>query len=84
MVGIGVAGAVPVEVVPPRSPALPAVLADGDLGVGGLVGAGHGTELAADRQLPADVRLGLDVVAALSEAPAGAARSRRRPGIPAG
>src|SRR5215218_10138215 len=65
MVGVGVAGAVPVEVVPPRSPGLPGVLTDGDLGVSGLVGASNRPELAADRQLPTNIRLGLDVVAAL-------------------
>src|SRR5215207_9706477 len=65
MVGLGIGGAVPVEVVPAGAPGLPGVFTDGDFGVGGLVGTGHRTEVAADRQLPTDVWLGLDVVASL-------------------
>ena len=49
-----------------RTPTVATVLADGDLGVGGLIGAGHRTELAADRQLP-DVGLGFQEIAALAE-----------------
>src|ERR671912_2734339 len=40
MVGVGIGGAVPVQVGAARTPSVAAVLADGHLGVGGLVGPG--------------------------------------------
>ena len=49
--GLGVAGAVPVEVVATRAPAAPVVLADGDLEVGGLVVPLDVAERTPDRQL---------------------------------
>ena len=49
------------------TPTVATVLANGDLGVGRVVGAGHRTELAADRQLPADVGLGFQEFAALAQ-----------------
>ena len=64
---LGVGRAVPVEVGSTGTPTVAAVLADGDLGVGRVVGAGHRTELAADRQLPADVGLGFQEIAALAQ-----------------
>ena len=62
---LGVARAVPVQVVAAGSPAATVVLRDGDLGVRGAVGTLHGPEAAPDRQLPAHVRLGLQGVASL-------------------
>ena len=56
-VGLGVARAVPVEVVAARTPAPAVVLGDADLQVGRLVGQLDGAVGPADRQLPADVRL---------------------------
>ena len=47
--GLGVGGAVPVEIGATRTPAVPSVLADGDLCVRRVVGAGDVSELAADR-----------------------------------
>ena len=67
MVGLGVGGAVPVEVVPTGPPAVATVLTDAHLGVGRLVGPGHRPVLAPHRQLPADVGLGLQEVPALAE-----------------
>ena len=52
---------------PPGSPALSDVLAQGHLVVGRLVAAGDGAELAAQRQLPAHVGLGLHEAASLVE-----------------
>src|SRR5918997_227029 len=52
VVRLGFRRAVPVRVRTARSPAVPAVLTDGDLGVGGLVGPGHGAVLPPDGQLP--------------------------------
>src|SRR5690242_5381386 len=54
-VGLGVARAVPVEVVTARPPAAAVVLADRHLGVRRAVLALDGAVLPADRQLPADV-----------------------------
>jgi hypothetical protein len=67
VMGLSVGRAVPIEVGSAGTPAVAAVLADRDLGIGCLVCAGDRTKLAADRQLPADVRLGLQKVAALAE-----------------
>ena len=67
MMRLCVGRAVPVEVGSAWTPAVAAVLADGDLGVAGVVSAGYGTKLAADRELPADVGLGLQEVAALAQ-----------------
>ena len=67
MMRLSVGRAVSIEVGSARTPAVAAVLADGDLGVAGVVGAGYGTKLAADRELPADVGLGLQEVAALAQ-----------------
>ena len=47
--GLGVGGAVPVQIGAARTPAVPSVLADGDLCVRRVVGAGDGAKLAADR-----------------------------------
>ena len=69
-VRLGVAGAVPVEVVAAGTPAAPVVLADRHLDVGRVVGALDVAERTPDRQLPAHVRLGLDEVHALAAAPA--------------
>ncbi len=66
-VRLGVAGAVPVEVVTARAPAAPVVLADRDLGVLRVVLPLHVAEGTPDRQLPADVGLGLERLAALLE-----------------
>src|SRR4051794_25656321 len=66
-VGLGVARAVPVEVVTAGSPADPFVLADADLLVRRAVGALDVAEGAPQGQLPADVRLGLDEVDALPQ-----------------
>ena len=77
-VGLGVAGAVPVEVVAARAPAAPVVLADRHLGVGRAVLPLDVAEGAPDRQLPAHVGLGLERVASRAEAPARAGRSPRR------
>ena len=61
-VGLGVARAVPVEVVAAGAPAAAVVLADADLEVGRAVGPLDVAEGAPDRQLPAHVGLGLDEV----------------------
>ena len=61
------AGAPPVQVVAARAPAAAVVLADRDLEVAGVVGAVDPVVGAADRQLPADVRLGLQRLPALLE-----------------
>src|SRR5687767_14720152 len=45
---LGIGRAVPVEIGSPGTPTVTAVLANSDLGVGRVVGAGHGTELPAD------------------------------------
>src|SRR5207342_2489264 len=66
-VRLGVARAVPVEVVPAGTPAATVVLADRDLGVGGAVLALDVTEGTTQRELPAHVRLGLDEVHALAQ-----------------
>src|SRR6478735_11284599 len=66
-VRLGVAGAVPVKVVAAGTPAAAVVLADRDLGVRRAVLALDGAERAPDRQLPADVGLGLDRVLAEPE-----------------
>ena len=58
--GLGVGGAVPVEVVSARPPTGPLVLTDDDLEVLGAVRAFDVAVGATDRQLPADVRLGGD------------------------
>ena len=47
--GLGVGGAVPVQIGAARTPAVPSVLGDGDLCVRRVVGAGDVSELAADR-----------------------------------
>ena len=79
-VRLGVAAAVPVQVVAARAPAAPVVLGDRGLEVGRAVGALDLAVGAADRQLPADV--GLDRVRrqAGAQRPPGAGRSRRRRG----
>src|SRR5512133_523367 len=64
---LGVGRAVPVEVGSARAPSIAAVFADADLGIGRLVCTGHGTELAPDWQLPADVWLGFQEVSALAQ-----------------
>ena len=81
-VGLGVARAVPVEVVPAGAPAGTLVLRDGDLEVAGVVGQLDGAVGAPDRQLPADVRLGRDEVLAGAQRQAvqGAAGAGREPG----
>ena len=66
MVRLGTGRVVPVEVGATRTPTVATVFADGDFGVAGVVSAGHRTELAADRQLPADVGLGFQKIAALA------------------
>ena len=58
-VRLGVGRAVPVEVVATGAPAATVVLGDGHLEVRGVVGALDGAVRPADRQLPADVGLGL-------------------------
>ena len=68
-VGLGVARAVPVEVVAAGTPAAAVVLADGDLEVRRVVVALDVAERTPDRQLPAHVRLGLDEVHVLVAAP---------------
>ena len=79
-VRLGVAGAVPVEVVAARAPAAPVVLADRDLGVLRVVLPLHVAEGTPDRQLPADVGLGLERARGPAGAPGRAGRSRRRGG----
>ena len=76
-VRLGVARAVPVQVVAARAPAAAVVLADGDLGVRRAVGPLDVAEGTPDRQLPAHVRLGLERVHALAQRQAvqGAARA---------
>ena len=76
VVRLGVAGAVPVEVVPAGSPAAPVVLRDRDLGVGRAVLQLDGAEGTPDRQLPAHVGLGLERVPALTQGQ----RVQRAPG----
>src|SRR5690606_13420204 len=66
-VRLGVARAVPVEVVAAGAPAAAVVLGDRDLEVGGVVGQLDRAVGAPDRQLPADVRLRLQRVAALAQ-----------------
>lgn len=58
-VSLGVCGAVPVEVVPASPPASTLVLADHDLEILSAVGALDVAVGAPDRQLPANIRLGL-------------------------
>src|SRR5215217_9176265 len=57
VMGLGIGRAVPVKVGAPGPPAIAAVLANADLGVGRVVSARHRPELAADWQLPANVWL---------------------------
>ena len=64
---LSVGRAVPIEVGTTGTPTIAAVLADGDLGVGRVVSTGYRTKLAADRQLPADVGLGFQEIAALAQ-----------------
>src|SRR3954462_9588683 len=66
-VRLGVARAVPVEVVPAGTPTATVVLADRDLGVGGPVRALDVAEGTTQRELPAHVRLGLHEVHALAQ-----------------
>src|SRR5205085_648617 len=66
-VRLGVAAAVPVEVVAAGTPATPVVLRDRRHEHLGVVGAFHPVVGAADRQLPADVGLGLERVQARVE-----------------
>src|SRR5207344_3170383 len=47
VMSLGIGRAIPVEVGATRAPAVATVLANGDLGVAGVIGAGHRTELAA-------------------------------------
>ena len=67
VVRLGVARAVPVEVVPAGAPAAPVVLHDRDLGVRRAVLPLDGAEGPPDRQLPAHVGLGLQGVPALPQ-----------------
>ena len=64
---LSVGGAVPIEVGTTGTPTIAALFADGDFGVCRVVCTGYRTKLAADRQLPADVRLGLQEIAALAQ-----------------
>jgi hypothetical protein len=67
VVSLGVGRAVSVEIGSAGPPSIAAVLTDADLGIGRIVCTGHGTELAADWQLPADVWLGFQEVSALAQ-----------------
>ena len=49
VMSLGIRGAIPVEVSATRAPTVATVLANGDLGVAGVIGAGDRTELAANR-----------------------------------
>ncbi len=82
-VRLGVARAVPVEVVTAGTPAAAVVLADADDLHRRAVRPLHVVVGATDRELPADVRLGLEGVAAGAQRVARAARSPGRPRSPA-
>ena len=81
-VRLGVAGAVPVEVVAAGTPAAAVVLGDRDLEVARAVGQLDRAEGAADRQLPADVGLERVRLARRSGRRAGAGRSPAPAGKP--
>ena len=59
-VGLGVRGAVPVEVMPAGSPTRPVVLADGNFQVLGAIGTLYIAIRTANWQLPANIRLSFD------------------------